>query len=187
MFGDKSVMSEDHPGYIGMYIGRLMNEPVRAFVEACDAVVLIGAMLTDGNTAGFTARLDPDKAINIDHHRATIGDMVYRNVEIADILARLSGRITRNPQRPAVSPASLGPIVSSVSDPITADALYPRWASFFRPNDVIMTDTGTSSLGGWRSPACPPERSFTTRRCGRRSDGRLRRRSAPRSALPIVD
>ena len=32
-------------------------------------------------------------------------------------------------------------------DPITADALYPRWANFFRPDDVIMTDTGTSSLG----------------------------------------
>lgn len=147
MFGDKSVISEDHPGYIGMYIGRLMNEPVRAFVEVCDAVVLIGAMLTDGTTAGFTARLDPDTAINIDHHRTTVGDMVYRNVEIADILARLSGRITRSPRRPAVSPASIGPIVSSGSDPITADALYPRWASFFRPNDVIMTDTGTSSLG----------------------------------------
>lgn len=32
-------------------------------------------------------------------------------------------------------------------EPITADALYPRWANFFRPNDVIMTDTGTPSLG----------------------------------------
>ena len=28
-----------------------------------------------------------------------------------------------------------------------AEALYPRWANFFRPGDVIMTDTGTSSLG----------------------------------------
>jgi indolepyruvate decarboxylase len=34
-----------------------------------------------------------------------------------------------------------------VTLPITADALYPRWANFLRPNDVIITDTGTSSLG----------------------------------------
>jgi indolepyruvate decarboxylase len=147
MFGDKSVLSEDHACYIGMYSGRLMEEPVRAFVESCDVVVLIGAMLTDGNTAGFTARLDPDKTINIGHHRTTVGGTVYRNVEIADILAQLSGRITKSPQRPAIAPGTLGPIVKGGDDPITADALYPRWANFFRPNDVIMTDTGTSSLG----------------------------------------
>jgi indolepyruvate decarboxylase len=147
MFGDKSVLGEDHPGYIGMYSGRLMEEPVRAFVESCDVVVMIGAMLTDGNTAGFTARLDPDKTITIGHHRTSVGAVVYRNVEIADILAQLSGRITNRLRRPALAPGTLGPIVGGGDDPITADALYPRWANFFRPNDVIMTDTGTSSLG----------------------------------------
>jgi indolepyruvate decarboxylase len=83
MFGDKSVLGEDHPGYIGMYSGRLMEEPVRAFVESCDVVVMIGAMLTDGNTAGNTVRLDPDKTITIGHHRTTVGAVVYRNVEMA--------------------------------------------------------------------------------------------------------
>ncbi|MGZ4583002.1 MAG: alpha-keto acid decarboxylase family protein [Mycobacterium sp.] len=147
MFGDKSVLGEDHPGYIGMYSGRLMEEPVRAFVESCDVVVMIGAMLTDGNTAGFTARLDPNKTVNIGHHRSTIGDKVYRNVEIADVLAQLAGRISNKFQRPAIAPGTLGPIAQGGDDPITADALYPRWANFLRPNDVIITDTGTSSLG----------------------------------------
>ena len=147
MFGDKSVLGEDHSSYIGTYSGRLMEEPVRAFVESCDAVVMLGAMLTDGNTGGFTARLDPDKTINIGHHRITVGATVYRNVEIADILTQLSGRITNRPQRPAIAPGTLGPVMGGGDDPITADALYPRWANFFRLNDVIMTDTGTSSLG----------------------------------------
>jgi indolepyruvate decarboxylase len=147
MFGDKSVLGEDHPRYVGMYSGRLMEEPVRAFVESCDAVVMIGAMLTDGNTAGFTARLDPNKTISIDHHRVTVDDTVYRNVEMADILARLPGRMTDSRQQPPIAPGTLGPIVNAGDDPITADALYPRWANFLRPNDVIITDTGSSSLG----------------------------------------
>ena len=46
MFADKSVLGEDHPGYLGMYAGRLMGEPVRAFVESCDVVVLIGASVS---------------------------------------------------------------------------------------------------------------------------------------------
>jgi indolepyruvate decarboxylase len=147
MFADKSVLGEDHSGYIGMYVGRLAGEPVRAFVESCDEVVLIGAMLTDGNTAGHTVRLDPVKTITIDHHRTTVGATVYRNVEIADILTGLVGRVTNSFDRPAIAPEMVGPIVNGGNDPITADALYPRWANFFRPNDVILTDTGTSSLG----------------------------------------
>ena len=95
MFGDKSVLGEDHPGYIGMYSGRLMEEQVRAFVESCDVVVMLGAMLTDGNTAGNTVRLDPDKTISIGHHRTTVGAVVYRNVEMADLLTQLSGRVTK--------------------------------------------------------------------------------------------
>ena len=147
MFGDKSVLAEDHPGYIGMYAGRLMEEPVRASVESCDVVVLLGAILSDGNTAGFTARLDLHKTISIGHHRTIVGDTVYRNVEMADILAQLSMRVFTSAQRPAIAPATLGPAVGDGDDSITADGLYPRWAGFFRPNDVIVTDTGTSSLG----------------------------------------
>src|SRR5690242_1811251 len=103
MFADKSVLGEDHPCYIGMYAGRLMEEPVRAFVESCDVVVMIGTMLTDGNTGGFTARLDPEKTIDIGHHRTTVGATVYRNVEIADILERLAKRVTNRAERPAIS------------------------------------------------------------------------------------
>jgi indolepyruvate decarboxylase len=147
MFADKSVLGEDHPNYIGMYVGRLMGEGVRAFVESCDVVMMIGTMLTDGNTAGHTVRLDPAKTIDIGHHRTTVGSVVYRNVEMADILAQLSGRVTKCAQGQAISPETLGPIVGGGEDPITADALYPRWADFFRPRDVIITDTGTSSLG----------------------------------------
>jgi indolepyruvate decarboxylase len=105
--------------------------------------------LTDGNTAGNTVRLNPVKTIYIGHHRTTVGAVVYRNVEMADLLTQLSRRVkvADKPQRPAIARGTLGPIVSGGDDPITADALYPRWADFLRPNDVIMTDTGSPSLG----------------------------------------
>ncbi|ORA32466.1 alpha-keto acid decarboxylase family protein [Mycobacterium aquaticum] len=147
MFADKSVLGEDHPNYIGMYVGRLMGEPVRAFVESCDVVMMLGAKLTDGNSAGGTVRLDSSKNITIDHHRTTVGTKVYRNVEIADLLRQLSEGVSTRAQRTDIRPEPLGPVAGGDQDPITADQLYPRWAHFFRPNDVIITDTGTSSLG----------------------------------------
>lgn len=59
MFADKSALEEDHPNYIGMYDGGLMDPAVREFVETCDVVVAFGTMATDFNTGAFTSNLDP--------------------------------------------------------------------------------------------------------------------------------
>jgi indolepyruvate decarboxylase len=32
-------------------------------------------------------------------------------------------------------------------DAITADTLYPRWADFLQPDDIVLAETGTSSMG----------------------------------------
>ena len=33
------------------------------------------------------------------------------------------------------------------SDPIAADTLYPRWENFLRPDDIVVAETGTASMG----------------------------------------
>jgi indolepyruvate decarboxylase len=73
MFMDKSALDKTHPHYIGMYDGRLMNEEIRAFVEDCDCVLGIGAMLTDFSSGAFTARIDRLKSINIVHNSVRVG------------------------------------------------------------------------------------------------------------------
>ena len=93
MFGDKSALEEQQPAYIGMYDGKLMDEAVREFVESCDSVVLIGTILSDFNTGAFTSHLDPEKTIDIRHHRTHVGTKVYPNVEMKDVLAELARRV----------------------------------------------------------------------------------------------
>jgi indolepyruvate decarboxylase len=58
MFMGKSVLDEQHPSYIGMYDGVLLEEEVRALVEGADCVLDVGAPMTDFNSGAFTARLD---------------------------------------------------------------------------------------------------------------------------------
>jgi indolepyruvate decarboxylase len=147
MFGDKSVVDEQQPAYIGMYDGRLMDEDVRAFVESCDRVVTIGTLMTDFNTGAFTARLDPVMTIEIGHHHTRVGSHAYPNVELGDVLTELAGRVTRRTGKAPVKPGSLGPVVGSGRDPITAEALYPRWANFLQPDDIVVAETGTCSMG----------------------------------------
>jgi indolepyruvate decarboxylase len=147
MFADKSTLDEQQPAYIGMYDGKLMDEAVREFVESCDRVVLIGTILSDFNTGAFTSHLEPEKTIYIRLHRTHVGTKVYSNVELKDVLTELSRRVTKRNLKPPVQPASLGPVKGAGSDPITADALYPRWANFIKPNDILITETGSSSMG----------------------------------------
>ena len=147
MLMDKSVLEEQHPSYIGMYDGKLMDESVRAFVESSDLVLNIGAMMTDFSTGGFTAHLDPEKTINIRHHLTQVGSKVYPNVEMKDVLTELTRRVKKRSEKSLIKPVSLGTKVGSGSDPITAEALYPRWANFLKPNDILVAETGTSALG----------------------------------------
>jgi indolepyruvate decarboxylase len=110
-------------------------------------VLNIGAMMTDFSTGAFTAHLDPEKTINIRHHFTQVGSKVYPNVEMKDVLTELTRRIKKRSVKSPIKPVSLGPLVGSGSDPITAEALYPRWADFLKPNDILITETGTPSMG----------------------------------------
>ncbi len=147
MFADKSVLEEQQPAFIGMYDGKLMEEPVRRFVESCDAVVTIGTIMSDFNTGAFTSHLDPAKTINIRHHRTDIGDKLYRNVEMKDVVVELTKRIKKQKVKAPLQPVSLGKVVGANGDAITAEALYSRWGQFIKPNDIIIAETGTSSMG----------------------------------------
>jgi indolepyruvate decarboxylase len=147
MFADKSVLDEEHPNYIGMYDGQLMDPAVREFVEMCDVIVAFGTMATDFNTGAFTFNLDPDKIVKIDLHSTRVGSTVYQGVELADLLRALAERSWNTRQRGGPKPQQLGPMSGSGADPITAEALYPRWAEFLRPDDIVIAETGTSSMG----------------------------------------
>jgi indolepyruvate decarboxylase len=147
MFMDKSVLDEQHPAYAGMYDGALMDQPVRDFVETCDQVLAIGTLMTDFNTGAFTSRLDPQKTITVGHHRTCVGTKTYPSVEMGDLLAVLVKRLPKRMDWKRIEATSLGSAAGSGTDPITAAALYPRWANFLKPNDILIGETGTTSMG----------------------------------------
>ena len=146
MMWDKSILDETLPNYVGMYDGKLMNEEVRTFVEGCEVVLGIGATLTDFNAGSFTAKIERLRSIDIQHHSVRVGEAVFNNVEMKDILATLIGRIApKNIEAPRVH--GLGNPVGKRGDLITVEYLYPRWEQMLRRDDIVVTETGTSSMG----------------------------------------
>ncbi|MBR0827056.1 alpha-keto acid decarboxylase family protein [Bradyrhizobium manausense] len=147
MIMDKTVLDEAHPHYIGIYDGALAEERVRAFVEDADCVLAIGGLASDFNTGAFTAKLDRSKTINVLHHRTRVGNAWYENVEMKDVLMTLAKRLPKRSDIKGPKPSDLGEPQGRGTDKITAAALYPRWGRFLRPDDILISETGTNSMG----------------------------------------
>jgi len=147
MMMDKTVLDETHPNYIGMYSGALAEERVRAFVEDADCVLAIGALATDFNTGAFTAKLDRSKTINVMHHHTRVGHAIYENVEMKDVLTALLEVLPKRTDIKGPKPSQFDQPQGKGSDKITAEALYPRWGRFLKPDDILISETGTNALG----------------------------------------
>ena len=147
MFADKSVIDESHPRHLGMYDGKLANDELRAFVETCDQVVRVGTAMTDFNSGAFTANLDSARTIDIGRNVTRVGSTTFPSVEMRDVLTELTRRTTFRSPGPTPTPSTMGPAAGTGDDPISAEALYPRWERFFAPGDTVVAETGTASMG----------------------------------------
>lgn len=58
MMMGKTVLSEDHPQFIGLYEGDISRKAVKDRVHGADCIILLGELMTDFNTGGFTANLN---------------------------------------------------------------------------------------------------------------------------------
>jgi indolepyruvate decarboxylase len=144
---DKAVIDETNPSYLGLYSGHLIDPDVSDFVESCDCIIGIGTIPSDFNTGSFTAKLDKSRIIKIMLNYTRVGYADYVNVKMADVLEQL---IRRLPRRTDVKgPKAKRPIDPKLSagDPITADYLYASLAKFFKPDDIIISETGTATYG----------------------------------------
>src|SRR5438094_4474666 len=144
---EKSIIDESHPQFAGMYSGILSAEETRKIVEGAELVLDIGGVsLNDETTMGFSTQLDPARFISIGLNDVRVGDQLFGNVRIADLLgalAKFESAASRYKQTPAGNPSING----KPSDKITMDALYPRYAASIRSGDNVVLESGSSSFG----------------------------------------
>ncbi|ELX8378782.1 alpha-keto acid decarboxylase family protein [Providencia vermicola] len=146
MFMDKSIVSESNPSYMGIYNGKLMNTQVGNFVESCDCVMGIGAVLTDFNSGSFTATIRPENRINILADHVKVGSAIYPQVYMHDVLAQLK-QLAPALNHPGIKAQDLGAPIQGENGQITAGYLYPRLEKMFKKDDIIIAETGTASMG----------------------------------------
>jgi indolepyruvate decarboxylase len=144
----KSVISEHHPLYMGVYEGAIGREEVREYVESSDCLILMGTFMTDINLGMFTAHLDQGRSIYATSEKVYIHYHTYEDVSIGTFLkGLLNVRINQRQNTDSPHPESLLPLQPVTGKKVTIKYLYQCLNSFIDRNTVIIADTGDAMFG----------------------------------------
>ncbi|MCU0979227.1 MAG: thiamine pyrophosphate-binding protein [Pirellulaceae bacterium] len=144
----KSVISEDHPLYLGVYEGAMGHAEVQRYVETADCVLMLGCFMTDINLGIYTANLEPSRTIYATSERTSIRRHQFGEVPLSSFLQGLLQASWKRRARPRLPPraAAWGERASGESR-ITIRALFQRLNEFLTPDMVVIADIGDSLFG----------------------------------------
>ncbi|HEY9763616.1 MAG TPA: thiamine pyrophosphate-binding protein [Trichocoleus sp.] len=145
----KSVISELHPNYIGLYAGALGDELTCEYVETSDCLIMLGVFLTDINLGVFTANLDPKHSISVTSERASIQFHTYEDIRLQDFIHGLikanikQQQDLKRPERNLTT--SFTPVAKQ---PITVNRLFKRLNLFLDNDLIVIADVGDALFAG---------------------------------------
>ncbi|WP_347986441.1 thiamine pyrophosphate-binding protein [Methylomonas sp. AM2-LC] len=148
----KSVLSEQHPQFIGLFEGERSRDYVKNRVNSADCILQLGAVLTDFNTGGFTANLDETKTINANIRSVRIKHHYYENVSLHDFIAGLTEKISRrDPVTLNIQSAKDGCVHRCaelyIPDPqkvLTIQRFFDRMSHFIADDAIVVAETGVA-------------------------------------------
>ncbi len=148
----KTVLSERHPQFIGLFEGDRSRDYVRSRVEGADGILQLGALLTDLNTGGFTARLDDAKTVSATMSSVRIKHHCYEHVQLRDFILGLTDKLSRrDPATLDITRAADGcvhrptePYHADAPRPLTVRRFFDRVSRFIRPDAIVVAETGVA-------------------------------------------
>jgi indolepyruvate decarboxylase len=139
----KSIISETHPLFVGLYEGAMGNDVVTKFVEESDCLLLLGTFMTDINLGIYTANLDPAKCIYATSEQLRIRHHHFHNVLLPDFIRELAARRPKPPQRPLPNlPHRLEKFVLKPDQQISITRLISRLNESLTDETIVIADIG---------------------------------------------
>ena len=145
----KSVISEEHPLFAGVYEGAMGRDEVTEFVEESDCLLMLGCFLTDINLGIFTAKLDPSRCIDATSEDLRIRHHHYRDVRLDDFLRGLRGRGLKRERPEPAGAADAGRALDRrrPGAPLTSARLFARLNHLVDEQMMVIADIGDSLFG----------------------------------------
>lgn len=172
----KSVVSERHPLYLGLYEGALGNPEVAQFVESSDLIMLLGTFLTDINLGVYTANLELERCVYVTSEQMQISHHHYHNVSLDGFLKSLNREKLKVASRPIptgiLERRERPPFVSEPDAPLRVSRMMNEIEGRLDNNTIVIADVGdslfaateliTHDRGEFLSPAYYTSMGFST-------------------------
>ena len=143
----KSLIEEENEMYLGTYLGSYDNLYAYKYVNNSDCVISIGTIISDLNTFSFDIKFDPSQYINIQGTYTIIENKKYDNVLMKDMIAELCKKIEKRHILIEHDERGFEKVDSPTDANLRADYIYPRLQEFFKPGDIIFSETGLVKFG----------------------------------------
>ncbi|MGA3288265.1 MAG: thiamine pyrophosphate-binding protein [Bacteroidota bacterium] len=148
----KTLLSEHHPQFVGLFEGDRSRDYVRNQVESSDCILQLGGMMTDLNTGGFTTDLDDSKTISANIDCVKIKHHYYENVHLHDFILGLTEKLSRRDSATLEIQCAADGCVHRYTEPYRPDAPKPltikrffdRMSHFIKNNSIVIAETGVS-------------------------------------------
>lgn len=146
MYG-KGGFDENHPNYVGIYLGSFGDSEVQSKVENADCIIAIGMVLADTNTASFTAKLNQLITVNIQPDMVKIAEAEYPNVFATDMLLALQNVGYKGQGLVEKMSFPYDQLNTNTDAPLIAANYYPRFQQMLKEEDIVVVETGTFYYG----------------------------------------
>lgn len=145
----KSVVSEKHPLFLGIYEGAMGRESVRKYVEESDCVILLGTFMTDINLGIYTAHLDPTRCIYATSENLRIRHHHFKDVTLGDFIGGLAGAKFNSSKRakPVIAPKTVAEFVPKADAAMTSKRLFERINTLLDEGMCVVADVGDCLFG----------------------------------------
>ncbi|KAJ5798630.1 pyruvate decarboxylase [Penicillium pulvis] len=150
VFG-KSIIDETLPNYYGNYIGSLGSEVYKTYFETADLIISLGPHHTDTNTGSFSMIPANPVSVSLSRNVVRVGNEIHRDVSssfLSMLLQNLDTKRVPKVEGPPRSIAASDQIEHDPKGPLVQKSFWRFVNRLFRPGDLILTETGTSSHGG---------------------------------------
>jgi indolepyruvate decarboxylase len=144
----KSVISEYHESYLGLYQGAMGDDSVRERVESSDCLILLGALMTDIDFGISATPIEQRYSIFVTSEKLSIRHHNFENVRLNDFIQNLINANLRT-RRPIHLKNRESKHFSSVNigKKITVQHLFDKLASFITTDTIVIADVGDCLFG----------------------------------------
>jgi pyruvate decarboxylase len=145
----KTAVSEEHERYGGIYIGSVTHPSIKERVESANLILSIGALKSDFNTGMFTYHIPARHTIELHSDHTLVRYAKFPGIGMKLLLPKLTERLSKYQEVASRIPVPhhMLDVPKESDDQISHAYFWPRVGKFFRKQDIIVAETGTSNFG----------------------------------------